>query len=384
MKRFLSKAVQMGLILTLIFSVGCKKTPTSSIDQPVNSETVSGTSKPSSSKNPSSASPSPSASPKITSQLSVYTTEVPEETVPSLFTGIPIYKSFLNKRPVAVVINNLPKALPQSGISQADIIYEVLVEGDITRLVAVFQDYNSGKIGPVRSTREYFADFALDNSAILVHHGGSETGKAAIKNYSVNNLDGMQLEGKTFWRDPERMKQSGMYEHSSYTDTQRLNAAIAQYKYADTINEEPRFLFYDKLTELNNSESANTVRVTYSASQNGVFEYDKSTGLYLRYQGKGSDVHVDEETGKQLSVANVIVQLVSMKIVDNEGRRSLTLVSEGKGYLATAGTVVPITWKKGSHKAPTEWYFEDGTPITLNKGKTWINVFQSNGKVSFE
>ncbi len=366
----LNKGFVAAIAICCLLPVGCKKKDASTMG------TIG--------ENLQTQTPEPTTRPKITTNLSVYATEMPENTVPSLFTGLPIYESYKLILPKAVVINNLQKALPQSGISQADIIYEVLAEGDITRLIAIFQDFNSAKIGPVRSTREYFADFAIDNGAVLVHHGGSDAGYSVLKTYKLNNLDGMALEGKTFWRDQARVKSLGM-EHSSYTDTERLNAAMTQYKYNQTIKDEPRFEFYENKSNVQEAEPASTITVAYSASQNGVFKYDSEKNVYWRFQGRGQDKHIDEENGEQLSVTNVIIQLVSMNVIagDSAGRRAVGLVGQGKGYLATNGTYIPIKWKKDSHNSPTVWMFEDGKPLTLNKGKTWINVFQQNGKLTF-
>lgn len=301
----------------------------------------------------------------------------------NLLTGYYIDKDIAKKRPVAVVINNLRKALPQSGISQADLFYEVLAEGDITRIIAIFQDFDSIKIGPVRSTRHYFLDFALDNDAMFVHHGGSPAGYDSIKSLKINNLDGMALEGSAFWRDPERRKQSGMYEHSSYTNKANLLEAIEKYKYRDEKYEDyvGMFQFYDEVTSPANSKESSRISIPFSKAYTSTFEYDSEMGLYSKFQGE--DKHIDEETGEQLKVSNIIVQLTDMYIIsgDDAGRREVKLVSSGEGYLITNGVYTEIKWEKKSHEEPTKWYFKDGQPLKLNKGKTWICVY--NGEVDF-
>ncbi len=294
------------------------------------------------------------------------------------FTGLYIDKVIANRRPVAVVINNLHKAKPQSGIGQADIIYEVLAEGDITRLIAIFKDFNSEKIGPVRSTRHYFLDFALDNNAIFVHHGGSPQGYNELRRLGINNLDGMR-EANTFWRDSERIKKAGMYEHSSYTSAENIlrDSEAKGYKMENSNTLSP-FMFYNEQTQPKDGISADEITIPFSDAYTTVFKYDKEKSTYLKFQGE--DKHIDEETGEQLEVSNVIIQNVDMHVIsgDDAGRREVKLIGSGEGYIATGGKYTPIKWEKASEQSPTMWYDEFGYKLQLNKGKTWICVYDGD------
>jgi hypothetical protein len=297
-------------------------------------------------------------------------------------TGLYINEEAARQRPVAVVINNLRKALPQSGISQADIYYEVLSEADITRIVAVFRDFNSAKIGPVRSTRDYFLDFGLDMDAVFVHFGGSPAGYTFIKSNRINNIDGI-TDGRTFWRDQARASVPGMLEHSAYTSAERITQEIERREYRTEVKENyASFNFFDEQTPLDGATAVKKVTVPFSNSQSPVFEYNPETSVFARSQQGGA--HIDEETGTQLEVTNIIIQNASMKVVDNEGRRQVSLVTQGSGYLVTHGGYAPITWAKTSHDSPTKYYDTNGEEIKLNKGKTWICVFQDYGEVIFE
>lgn len=313
-------------------------------------------------------------------------------------TGLYIDEEAAARRPVAVVINNLKKALPQSGLAQADLYYEVLAEGGITRIIPVFQDFNSEKIGPIRSARHYFLDFALDHDAVFVHHGGSQEAGAAnaynaIASLSVNNLDGMRLEGTAFWRDPIRNAQAGMKEHSSYTSAEKIFESMEKLGYRKDRPEDfmLSYLFYDEPSSPRGHEPAFKVTVPFSGAQKSVFEYDEVEKVYKRFQNE--EPQIDEETGEQLEVTNILIQFASVYTIagDTAGRQDATLTGGGDGYLVTNGVVVPITWKKESHHSPTEWYLKAvlpeetvEEPILLNKGKTWICVFQKNGSVVFE
>ena len=341
-------------------------------------------------------SPSPVASPPPTPTPSPTPTPTPTpepEPEPDLtglalnpLTGEYIDEQIAARRPVAVVINNLNKALPQSGISQADVIYEVLAEGGITRMIAVFKDFNAEKIGPVRSTRHYFLDFALDNDAVFAHHGGSPQGYSSIANLRINNLDGMALEGKIFYRDPVRRSQPGMLEHSSYTSAEGLLSEIEAKSFRAQMDEnfEIPFDFYGD-DEIIAGDPITKITVPYSPqSQTGVFEYDEENNVYLRSQN--GNIHIDELTGEQLSVNNVLVQYVNMYVIsgDDAGRREVTLVSQGEGVLFTQGISLPVKWSKESHQSPTVWTNVNDEKLVLTKGKTWICVLSDKTEIITE
>lgn len=300
--------------------------------------------------------------------------------VDSFLTGLKMEKELAEKRPIAIVINNLRKALPQSGISKADLYYEVLAEAGITRIIAIFQQFTSEKIGPIRSARHYFLDFVLDNDAIFVHHGSSEEGKKFVNDYNIDHLDGMDLEGITFFRDLQRAKERGL-EHSSYSDSTKINDAIIKYSFETLHKKEfkPMFNFFEKDEDLLDGQAAKNIIVPFSDYQQSIFKYDENKKVYLRFQGE--DKHIDEENNEQLSVKNIIVQRVSMRVIDSEGRRDLDLVGVGDGYYFTNGKFIRIKWEKINHNSPTMWYDENGDILSINKGKTWICVFQNTGEI---
>ncbi len=287
-------------------------------------------------------------------------------------TGEYIDEDAAQRRAVAVVINNLPKALPQSGLGQADIYYEVLAEGGITRLVALFQDFDAEKIGPVRSARDYFTYFALDNDAVFVHHGGSTTGYAAIKNRNVDALDGMSCQA--FWRDQYRLNQPGMYEHSSYTDAAGILESAESYGYSLEENDAPMFTFSEE-EKTPSGDGAEDILLKYSGEQVSNFVYSDVNGLYYRYQN--GEAHIDELTGETITVKNIIVQFANTFVIpgDEAGRREVELVGSGTGYYFTNGGYETISWTKNTYSSPTKWYGSDGQELELNKGKTFICVY---------
>lgn len=367
----MKRIILFFLILSALFAVSCKNgSEPASVDETETPPTMQ-TAKPVGNLPPVTAPPRPAQS--------------TEGKAVNLLTGLYINAEAAAKRPFAVVIGNSDKALPQSGISQADIFYEVISEGVTTRIIAVFQDFDAAKIGSVRSARHYFLDFAFDHDAIFVHHGASYIGYASIKELKINDIDGMSHDGgtktsnfetSTFWRDPERYGASGMREHSSYTNAENLKAQAEKSKFRTDKADgyEGMFDFYEDASNAENAEEALSIKVSYSGTNDARFDYNEFLGVYKRFQ-QGSQ-QIDAETGRQLAVTNVLVQITSVKPIpnDSEGRRDVTLIGSGTGWLYTNGTKTPVKWSKTSHQSPTEWTFENGEKLTLNKGKTWICV----------
>jgi hypothetical protein len=275
--------------------------------------------------------------------------------------------------------------MPQSGLSQADLIYEVISEGSITRIIGIFQDFNSAKMGSVRSARHYFIDIILDYDAFFVHFGGSPQAYSAIKDLRINNINGIYLDSGVrtenfssvvFWRDAERWRKSGMREHSAFTSAEGLLRHVGEQGYRLEKNEAaPPFNFYTAKTSPS-QDAVNKISVSYGGGSPAVFEFDQSSGKYARSQFNGPKPHMDSETGQQITVDNVIVQITSVRSIqgDSEGRRDVGVIGSGGGYLYTNGSVTQISWSKSGHNSPTVWTDQNGEQLTLNKGKTWICI----------
>ncbi len=305
-----------------------------------------------------------------------------EDTAINPLTGLLINEQASKRRPIGVMINNLKPALPQSGISQADVVYETLVEGAITRLFAVFQDFDSEKIGPIRSARHYFLDFAFDFDALYVHYGLSPQAYTAIKKYNAPSLNGLSaLDSVMCYQDKNRVR-----PHSTYTSFEGLMAGIDYKGYnimADSDFHNPLYFSETEYTPLEGTE-ASVVRLDYSGYSKPWFEF--RDGYYFRYQF--NQPHIDEQTQEQLSYKNIIIELVDIYNIpgDNSGRLDMSLISKGNGYYITNERAIPIYWKKQSHYQPTVYYLESGEKLLINKGKTWISIFPSYraDKIVFE
>ena len=305
----------------------------------------------------------------------------------ALLTGLPIDEEYLYRRPVAVVINNLHRALPQSGITSADIIYEVLAEGDVTRLVGIFQSCIPDKIGPVRSARDSFIDFAFNHDALFVHHGRSPDADARLRNTRIVNLDGMSL-GQVFWRDrnyPYWHANSGQrpLEHSSYTGWSRIVPHLDSRNIRNYVNDNPAYgLSFGTVPHFPDAGIANTVVVPFSVPYTRTFVFDPETEKYLVENRDGP--LVDAETREQVAVTNILIQITTKRVTGTLGQRTIGTVGTGDGFLAVSGYYRPVRWAKDSHTSPMRWYCMDGQLLTLAPGRTWICVFQNTGTVRFE
>ncbi len=296
--------------------------------------------------------------------------------VRSRLSGKWVKEEIANRRPIAVMYNNIKQAQPQSGIQKADIVYECLVEGGITRLMALFEQYDDlEKIGSVRSARHYYVEIAEEYDAIFAHYGQTKYAVEEIKKRQMDTLSGLSSLGESiYYRDSSRKA-----PHNAYTSTNGILNGIQgqniRLEYEE--GQEPHFSFYEKNTDVK-GESAKEIRLSYSTYSSPYFQYNEKQKEYDRFQY--DQPQMDDQTGKQLQYKNVLVQFVKEWDMDHNGYQTMDLVSSGEGYYATLGTYIPITWEKTSSDGVTRYYDETGQELRLNAGKTWISVFPENKK----
>lgn len=298
-------------------------------------------------------------------------------------TGIDGFNSdAVDKKPIALMISNIKQSLPQYGISQADMWFETLAEGGITRIMALFADVNSiPKTGPIRSVRDYYVDFAMPYNSILTHFGGSPKGYEVIDQRKVNNIDGVNLSSISFIQDNKIANQKGV-EHSYFIDSSGINKAIEHKKYDINYKMNPAFSFSN--TDINISDvSASNISIPFSAYTNSKFIYDYESNIYNKFQF-GVE-HMDAGNNKQIKADNVIVLKTTIKPIPNDssGRISVDLIS-GTGLYFSKGYVQDINWKKGNYNSPFKFEDNNGNPIHINKGKTYISIVDNSANVSFE
>ncbi len=313
----------------------------------------------------STATETPVTTPEIT------VTPEPTPTEPVLFNPdfiVPDSKT----RPVSVMIDNQgDKVLPQGGISQAQIIYEIPVEYNITRFLAFFWDTMPEMIGPVRSSRHYFLDYAMEYDAVYTHFGWSEYARKDISKLKIQNINGL-VNGNAFW---DITDVPGNWQ-DSYTSGERINKHIETLKYRTEPQKSFPFTYEDQRVTPQNGTTAEDVFIKFSSNGGSTcgFYYDADLGLYERLRmGKA---HMERNTGKQVLAANIIVQVVASPQIkdDPEGRRNLENIGSGEGWFITSGKAIPIKWSKTARDEQTTFTTEEGKPITLNRGQTWIEL----------
>lgn len=295
-----------------------------------------------------------------------------EGKVVSYLTGEWVDPEVNGRRPVAIMINNIGEAMPQSGIGQADIIYEMVVEGGITRLMAVFSDYQDmGKIGPVRSARQYYVRAAGQLDAVFCHIGTSTLADNELASGRVDNMDGMNAVGNYFiYRDDSRVA-----PHNAYTSGQGLNAALEyagiDMNYDD--NFQASFSFNSKNKVLENGSPANKVTTAFNGSRQPWFEYHEEDHQYYRFQF--GEKQIDDQTGEQLKFQNVLILFAETYSVDGY-LMEVCNADQGDGYYATNGQYIPITWRY--ELGTIHYYTKDGERLRMNPGKTWITYFDKD------
>lgn len=296
-----------------------------------------------------------------------------------------------DRRPVAIMINNIKKSLPQHGICEGDIYYECAAEGGITRIMMLVADYeNLPTVGSIRSSRDYFVDFLHNHDAIYVHAGGSGQAYDKILTRGINNLDGVNMYlPTTFWRDQWRRENMG-YEHSMMTNGPEIVNGIEfkDYRTALDENQVPLFNFYDENTDNKLVGSpAPHIRMQSTSIQTVDFVYNEETGEYLRYQYNGMP-HVDGTTGEQLSVKNVLILFTDISLIpgDEAGRLAVGTVGSGQGYYITNGKRKVVNWSREGKTSTMHIEYRNGDELILNSGKTFICVVDNSvaKKIDFE
>ncbi|MED4603444.1 DUF3048 domain-containing protein [Paenibacillus validus] len=276
-------------------------------------------------------------------------------------------------RPVMVVINNAPQARPQSGLLQADLLYEVLAEGEITRLIALFQSSAfTGDIGPVRSIRPYFISIGKSYGAIQVHAGGSPDGYETISRERIENLDEITNAGPYFWREKSRKA-----PHNLYTNLTNIRDGAGKRGLKDQGPTAPVYSFAKPEsgaveTMGSGAKEARKVDVTFLVKSYRVsYEYDEAARNYKR--SINGSAHSDLNNGETLTATNVVVLGAVHRILDNEGRRDVKLMGQGTAVLFQRGMAKSVEWKRERENDPIRLY-DQGREVSLLPGQTHMLI----------
>ncbi|MCQ2417659.1 MAG: DUF3048 domain-containing protein [Oscillospiraceae bacterium] len=292
----------------------------------------------------------------------------------------------VGKRPVAVMVNNINVSLPQYGISAADIIYEMPVEGGITRLMAVYADYSAvPQVCSIRSCRFYFPLIALGMDAIYCHWGIDRTiALETVNRIGIEHMDGGSYYGRLYFRDEERMGHYAI-EHTGYLDGPRLPEVIEQCGFRSERNEAHqssafRFLEEDSAYVPGEAKVLETT-LHFSGGYYSTFTFDEESQCYLKqHSGKP---HTDQRSQQQLSFKNVLILQSDVHPLDESNYLVYVGLEGGSGYYVSNGGMQSIRWVKPSEDAPIQIFDADAQELFINAGKTYIGILGYQHAISF-
>lgn len=291
-----------------------------------------------------------------------------------------------NSRPYAVMINN-NKAVwgYQAGLQDAYITYEMIVEGGITRMMALFRDKDTARIASVRSSRHYYLDYVLENDAIYAHIGWSPRAQSDISSLGIDKINADNSSAFTWDSSLRNIAR----EHRAYTSMEKLRAAAEKKGYRTTTDQDLLLTYQAKSLDLSNYDGAvpaSTVRIPYSTSHLTSYGYDAENKVYKRYQNNME--HKDYVTGMQYTAKNIITYKVHNYTLNDGysgGRQDLNNIGSGEGYYISEGYAIPITWEKTSRSSQTVYKVKaTGKELVVNDGNTFIQIQPDSQTLTIE
>ena len=285
-----------------------------------------------------------------------------------------------NDRPFAVMIDNHSDAWPQAGLNQAYMVYEIIVEGGETRLMALFKGVDLDKIGPVRSARHYFIDYAMENDAIYVHFGQSPQAQSDIKKYDIDDINGIAEDGTTFWRVKDKYA-----PHNAVTSTEKLLESAKSKNYRTTSTEGSVLNYVVDEVNLEEGLVADKVTIPHSDLQTVTYEYDEENKVYVRY-ARGKE-QTDWDTDEAITTKNIIITFCNNYTLtdsENKGRQGLKNIGTFDGYYITNGRAIQIQCIKNARDEKTIYQDMNGNVIQVNDGNTFVNICPTNADVEIE
>lgn len=318
----------------------------------------------------------------------------PEEgMVRSRLTNEWVYEDIANTRPIAVITPNESSAVPHYNLSNASILYEANVEDRMTRMMAIYEDWKDlERIGNVRSLRTYYAYWAFEWDAFIVHFGGPFFINDLLAEPNTQNINGsLGSDELAFFRTTDRSA-----PHNAYVSGERILDIIDKKEYPleyRGLIESNHYNFASKAEPNTLEQYATGARSATYIDMSGCypltrcyFEYNEEDGLYYRSQhlsGGTDGPHIDEATGEQLKFKNIIVQNTHHEDL-GEGYLAFQCHDTTRdGWFFTNGKGIHVTWEKTSDYGATRYYDDYGTEITLNTGKTMVCIVEDGDTFTF-
>ena len=246
--------------------------------------------------------------------------------------------------------------------------------------MALFKGADVDKIGPVRSARHYFIDYAMENDAIYVHFGQSPQAASDIKKYSINDINGISEDGSTFWRVKDKTA-----PHNAVTSMANLKKSAESKKFKTTSTEKSVLNYVTDEVNLEDGESAETITIPHSQLQTVKYEYDSENKVYKRY-ARGV-AQKDWDTKDAITIKNLIITYCdnyTLTDTENKGRQGLKNIGTFDGYYITNGKAIKIKCIKEARDSKTIYQDLQGNVIKVNDGNTFVNICPTDAKVTIE
>ncbi|MBU3206549.1 DUF3048 domain-containing protein [Clostridium algidicarnis] len=285
------------------------------------------------------------------------------------FTGKPM-TSNNTSLPFMAIIENSKDARPQSGLSNADIVFETMAEGGISRFIALFHMEIAKEIGPIRSVRPYFIEISQSLDLPFAHCGGSED---ALKSIDLNNL--MSLNemkfGDAYWRDNSKKP-----PHNLYTSSEKITSLLTEKQF----NKIPTSNLKFDSSYWNNKDFKNCRDIKINMNKYYDTSYKYEEGIYKKFIGE--DIFIDKSNNSEIKLNNIVIQQTTITLSKDKIHVEIPLVGEGNGYVLSQGKVIPILWSKKDSNSVTELKDENGNIVSLSEGKTWWNIVDKSNEIS--
>ena len=284
-------------------------------------------------------------------------------------------KADLSKPVTAIMIENSPDARPHSGLKQAEVVYEAIAEGGITRFLTLFQQHKPQLIGPVRSLRMYYVDWLAPYQASVAHVGGSHASLQEVRNGKYRDIDQF-FNGSSYWRANDRRP-----PHNVYTSFEKLDALNAGKGYKSS-----QFTSFARADgKASDKPNAVSIDINFSSSwYNTHYDYDKASNTYLR--SIGGQASNDREEGRLAPSVVIALHVNETTVMEDGWRQSIVTNGTGTATVFQNGTAAEYTWRKNDRSSPLELIDAAGKPVALNRGQTWIAAVPigGNGGVSWQ
>jgi hypothetical protein len=288
------------------------------------------------------------------------------------YTGEQVDEKTSKNIPFMAIIENSKDARPQSGLIDADIVYETMAEGGIPRFIALFQKNAPAKIGPIRSARPYFINIAREYNLPFGHCGYSDEAKSMIEKNKLMSLNEFFLTG-FYWRDKERKA-----PHNLYTSAKRLRDAAVSRSYVKAPASKLKF---DKDFWTSDSHS-NGTSIDLKLNKYYSTSYTYKDGKY--YKSMNADASLNKEDGNPMAVKNIVVQITTIKLQADNVHVDIALVGEGTGYVFSNGKYTKMKWAKKDINSPTILKDENGLIIPFSPGNTWWHIIDKSNNVQIK